>query len=134
MADREYREITQADVGKSVFTAFGRDWPVADFIGRIFDVDVGRRVYRNGEFVVSVEKVERFKERLRAERAAEPRGSNAARLADLFYATLSERCTGGSSLGIERVRRPNAGLRDHIEVVFADGRDVIVWFEENGGR
>jgi hypothetical protein len=42
---RMYREITSADVGKKAFRAFGRNWQVADFMGRIRPGDVGKRVY-----------------------------------------------------------------------------------------
>ncbi len=41
-----YYEITSADVGKAFLQAFGKKWPVADFIGRIMARDVGKRVYR----------------------------------------------------------------------------------------
>ncbi len=44
----EHREITQADVGRSLFSAFGRHWQVADFIGRIMKHDVGKRVFLRG--------------------------------------------------------------------------------------
>jgi hypothetical protein len=40
-----YREITEADVGKSLFAAFGRQWPVTSFIGRIMKQDIGKRVF-----------------------------------------------------------------------------------------
>ena len=64
---REYREITPADVGRSLFKAFGRQWPVSGFIGRIMPADVGKRVYRTGDRVVSVESAEQFQKRCEAQ-------------------------------------------------------------------
>ena len=52
---REYREITQADVGKVLFPAFGRKWAVSEFIGRIMPQDVGKRVYKVAPDMVQVE-------------------------------------------------------------------------------
>lgn len=42
LLSEEHREITNADVGKGFFAAFGQMWPVADFIGRILEQDVGK--------------------------------------------------------------------------------------------
>jgi hypothetical protein len=44
-AGRMFREITDSDVGKSHFAAFGRKWLVAGFMGYILSSDVGKRVY-----------------------------------------------------------------------------------------
>ncbi len=43
-----YREIVGADVGRRFFRAFGRTWQVQDFIGRILEQDVGKRVFLRG--------------------------------------------------------------------------------------
>src|SRR5271166_6853260 len=67
--EREFREITSEDVGRSMFSAFGRQWPVSNFIGHIYSADIGKRVYHTSEHVVSVENFEQF----RARRAAEDR-------------------------------------------------------------
>jgi hypothetical protein len=48
MKNRKFREITQTDVGRSVFQAFGRGWMTAMFLPpgqRIASVDIGKRVY-----------------------------------------------------------------------------------------
>lgn len=42
---REFVEIEATDVDSETFRAFGRNWPVCDFIGRILPGDVGKRVY-----------------------------------------------------------------------------------------
>lgn len=39
-------EIGPRDVGRSTIGAFGQNWPVANFMGRIQPGDVGKRVYR----------------------------------------------------------------------------------------
>ena len=45
LAERDdYYVITPADVGKATLHAFGRTWPVVDFMGRILPRDVGKRV------------------------------------------------------------------------------------------
>ena len=43
-----YYEIRSSDVGKSLLRAFGRSWPVVDFIGIVMRQDVGKRVYESG--------------------------------------------------------------------------------------
>ena len=43
---RPYYEIQSSDVGKRFIKAFGRTWPVVDFIGHIGAYDVGKRVYQ----------------------------------------------------------------------------------------
>lgn len=161
--EREYREIMADDVGKSVFFAFGRHWPVSDFIGRIFDVDVGKRVYRAGEHVVSVENAAQFEARREAEVRncscshgsmggpcslcghhhpigtvcsacrQEASNSNTDRLAKLVYAALTAKLTS-VGLGIDLVRPPNPAQGNAVAVLFADGRDVVIRFEESGGR
>jgi|HubBroStandDraft_2_1064218.scaffolds.fasta_scaffold23674_2 hypothetical protein len=45
MQNREYVEIETRHVGKAIFEAFGRQWLVSGFIGRIMLQDVGKRVY-----------------------------------------------------------------------------------------
>jgi hypothetical protein len=127
--EREYREITVEDVGRSVFPAFGRQWPVSDFIGRIYSVDIGKRVYRTSEHVVSVENAEQFMARLAAEERSQG-GSHAAGLARLVCKFLSE--LHGPSFGIDLVRPPNPKHDHAIAVLFADGKDVVVRFESGG--
>lgn len=58
-----YREITKGDVGKAVFTAFGKQWMASSFIGRILKQDVGKRVYLIGD-ILQVENDQQFKERI----------------------------------------------------------------------
>ena len=128
MAEREYREIVAEDVGKSTFSAFGRQWPVSDFIGRIFPEDIGKRVYRSGNNVVSVENNAQFRARREAE--VWSRGSNAERLAHFICGALS----GAKGVGIDLVRPPNPAYGHAVAVLFADGRDVVIRFEEQGGK
>ena len=59
---RQYREITEDDVGKSLFAAFGRTWPTSGFMGRILSIDVGKRVYLVGD-ILQVENDEQRTER-----------------------------------------------------------------------
>lgn len=61
----QFKEITSNDVGKSVFRAFERNWPVQDFIGRILPQDVGKRVYLVGD-ILQVENDEQRINRLAA--------------------------------------------------------------------
>lgn len=45
----DYREINEADVGKNLFSAFGKTWVTEHFIGHIMRQDIGKRVFlRNG--------------------------------------------------------------------------------------
>lgn len=64
-----YREIREADVGKALFYAFGRQWPVSSFIGRIFPEDVGKRVYHvkvdEHEYILQVENDQQRAKRLK---------------------------------------------------------------------
>jgi hypothetical protein len=46
-----YYTITRSNVGKRAITAFGRRWPVEDFIGHIGKYDVGKRVYLRGNIL-----------------------------------------------------------------------------------
>lgn len=41
----KFYTITSADVGQFAIQAFGRVWPVSDFLGRVLPQDVGKRVY-----------------------------------------------------------------------------------------
>jgi hypothetical protein len=52
--NRRYTTIAHDDVGRALFDAFGRRWPVSGFIGRILPTDVGKRVYLVGD-VLQVE-------------------------------------------------------------------------------
>lgn len=52
--NRRFREITTRDVGRALFSAFGRQWPVSGWIGHIGPRDVGKRVYLVGD-VLQVE-------------------------------------------------------------------------------
>lgn len=65
MKNRKFREIVQADIGRSVFQAFGCAWLTTDFIGRIARADVGKRVYLD-RGVLSVENDAQFRSRLDA--------------------------------------------------------------------
>jgi len=57
-------EISENDVGKPLFTAFGRHWPVASFMGRILPSDVGKRVFLRDD-VLQVENDQQRTERLK---------------------------------------------------------------------
>jgi hypothetical protein len=57
---------------------------------------------------------------------------NAAKLAQLVYELLRFQVRGADS--IELVRPPNPGHGHAIAVLFADGRDVVIRFEEAGGK
>lgn len=46
-----YREIVESDVGQPFIEAFGETWSVADFIGRIMQRDVGKRIYKRGDIL-----------------------------------------------------------------------------------
>ncbi len=50
----QYYEIRHDDVGRRHIRAFGRVWPVTNFIGVILPRDVGKRVYLRGD-VLQVE-------------------------------------------------------------------------------
>jgi len=51
MQKQKYVEIEARHVGKALFEAFGRQWPVSSFIGWIMPQDVGKRVYLIGEIL-----------------------------------------------------------------------------------
>lgn len=40
-----YYTLSREDIGIAHLAAFGRLWPVSDFMGRILSGDVGKRVY-----------------------------------------------------------------------------------------
>jgi hypothetical protein len=63
MDTRPYREIIAADVDTEHFRAFGKVWPVEEFIGRIMPCDVGKRVYKVGD-IVQVENDQQMAARL----------------------------------------------------------------------
>lgn len=63
---RPYREITKADVGRYMITAFGRTWHVSSFIGRILPGDVGKRIYQVDD-ILQVENDEQRDERVKRE-------------------------------------------------------------------
>jgi sigma54-dependent transcription regulator len=46
-----FTTLRSADVGSFVLDAFGSRWPVEDFMGRIMEQDVGKRVYRVGDIL-----------------------------------------------------------------------------------
>ena len=49
--NREYRIIQKLDVGRSTIKAFGRNWPVVNFMGDIQPNDVGKRIYLVGDIL-----------------------------------------------------------------------------------
>jgi hypothetical protein len=61
---RLYREIVKADIGETIFTAFGGAWPCSGFIGRILPQDVGKRVYLVGR-ILQVENNEQRDKRIK---------------------------------------------------------------------
>ncbi len=58
----DFYEIKQSDVGRPHIKAFNHVWPVSNFIGRVMDIDVGKRVYQRGE-ILQVENQEQFETR-----------------------------------------------------------------------
>jgi hypothetical protein len=60
---KNYIELEAEDVGKFLIHAFGREWRVADFMGRILRRDIGKRVYLVGE-ILQVENDEQRANRL----------------------------------------------------------------------
>lgn len=68
-----YFTIRHSDVSSFTIRAFGRAWPVQDFMGRIMLQDVGKRVYLRGG-VLQVENHEQFAARLADEHAAAEEG------------------------------------------------------------
>ena len=58
-----FYEITQADVSMPTVRAFGREWPVEDFMGQVFPRDVGKRIYLRGD-ILQAENDEQFMRRL----------------------------------------------------------------------
>ncbi len=63
--------ITTAHVGKPWIKAFGRVWPVVDFIGRIIKQDIGKRIYLVGD-ILQVENDQQRDARLRGGRPVRP--------------------------------------------------------------
>ncbi len=59
--------ITHTDVTSSTIRAFGKVWPVMDFLGRILLQDIGKRVYLRGD-ILQVENHKQFAARLASER------------------------------------------------------------------
>ena len=43
--------ITKDDVGRPTVRCFGRTWMVSSFLGRVLPSDVGKRVFKVGEFL-----------------------------------------------------------------------------------
>ena len=58
-----YYTLTEDDVNRWLLRAFGRQWPVSWFMGRITDRDVGKRVYLRGG-ILQVENDEQLARRL----------------------------------------------------------------------
>ena len=52
---REYYVLGYRDVGKNHLKAFGRVWLVSNFMGRVLEHDVGKRVYLTCKDVLQVE-------------------------------------------------------------------------------
>ena len=69
---RAFYTITDADVGKPLLRAFGKAWPVVDFMGRIMRQDIGKRVYLvrcddGVSHILQVENQEQLEARLAAQ-------------------------------------------------------------------
>jgi len=45
---RPFYTIGESDVGKRIIRAFGKTWPVHDFLGEVLPMDVDKRVYMRG--------------------------------------------------------------------------------------
>jgi hypothetical protein len=60
--------------------------------------------------------------------------SNADRLAKRVYDLLSSNRPPNGALGVDLVRPPNPKHGHAIAVLFADGKDVVIRFEEQGGK
>lgn len=63
MNTRPYYTLTADDVGKPTIHAFGHTWLVMNFMGRVLDRDIGKRVYELGG-ILSVENDEQLAARL----------------------------------------------------------------------
>jgi len=61
----DFRVIQSSDVGRLHIKAFGRTWPVSDFMGRITPTDVGKRIYLAAPDVLQVESRSQFEGRER---------------------------------------------------------------------
>jgi len=61
--------------------------------------------------------------------------SNVTRLAKLVYEFLRRgRYDEAAAPGVDLVRPPNPAHGHAVAVLFADGRDVVIRFEEQGGK
>lgn len=49
--EEKYVEITQKHVGQILIHAWGREWRVSEFIGRILPKDIGKRIYKVGDIL-----------------------------------------------------------------------------------
>jgi hypothetical protein len=67
-----FYELQASDVGKSPLRAFGRDWSVATFLGRVLPTDVGKRVYQVAADVLQVESDDQRARRLRTSSEGRP--------------------------------------------------------------
>ncbi len=63
---RTHYMIMEQDVDKPHIIAFGKTWPVSNFIGRIQPQDVGKWVFRQGDYL-QVENQEQFEARTQKE-------------------------------------------------------------------
>ena len=59
----KYYTIKKRDVGKRTIKAFGKVWLVSDFLGLMFDQDVGKIVYERGG-ILQVESSEQMAKRI----------------------------------------------------------------------
>lgn len=67
---RPYYELRTEDINRAVIKAFGRTWPVSNFLGRVLPGDVGKRVYQVGD-ILQVENDEQRDTRLQEEESEE---------------------------------------------------------------
>ncbi len=65
----KYAEITELDVGKYMFQAFGRVWRVSGHWGRTMQCDVGKRVYLVNDSL-QIESSDQLAKRLRTAKPA----------------------------------------------------------------
>jgi len=91
------------------------------------DVECAVKPYRVEE-KPGGESAQQFKARREAEAQNRP---NAAAVANLVYGMLSGK---KGEFGIDLVRPPNPAHGHAVAVLFADGRDVVIRFEEQGGK
>ncbi len=55
MTKRPFYTLKAEDVGARTIRAFGRVWPVVDIMGRVLEIDIGKRAYLNLSGFVQVE-------------------------------------------------------------------------------